>query len=75
MFDAGLLSGIRPPQATIPPTDLSPEMNGAPTGAQSAPVNNGDEQFILYGGAAVVIVSIVCLWLLGAVAFRGLPSV
>ena len=74
-FDIGNLAGIKIPQATIPVTDMSPEMNGTERTAAPVRTSTADENFTLYGGVAVVVVALVSLWLLGAVAFRGLPSV
>ena len=74
MFDVGMLGGLKPPTSSIPVTDLSPEMSGGQSSSPAA-VATEDENFILYGGVAVILVALVSLWLLGAVAFRGLPSI
>lgn len=76
MFDVGMLGGLKPPTSSFPVTDLSPEMSGGQSSAPAATVvATEDENFILYGGVAVILVALVSLWLLGAVAFRGLPSI
>ena len=76
-IDVGLLGSLRGPssQATIPVTDLSPEHSGGQSVATGPVVDSDDERFILYGGAAVVVASVVLLWLAGGIAFRGLPSI
>lgn len=80
MFDVGSLARMqaRPnaqPQASIPVTNLSPEMDGGQSTATGPIISNADEQFILYGGVAVILTAVMLLWFLGAFAFRGLPSV
>lgn len=74
-FDMGMLGGFKPPQASIPVTDLSAEATGRESAGRPVTTSTADENFILYGGVAVILVALVALWFLGAVAFRGLPSV
>ena len=76
MIDIGMLSGLRAqPTATTPVTDLSPEYSGGQSTATGPVISNDDEKFILYGGVAAIVAAVIALWLLGAIAFRGLPSI
>lgn len=75
-FDIGALGNLRAqPQATIPVTDASPEAGNAQSTLTGPVISTEDEKFILYGGVTVIVSAIVILWLMGAFAFRGLPSI
>lgn len=75
-IDIGAMGKLKAsPQATIPVTDMSPEAGNAQSTLTGPVTSTADEKFILYGGVAVIVAAVVALWLLGAVAFRGLPSV
>lgn len=81
-FDIGALGNLRATSsptatasATTPVTNLSPEMDGGNSSATGPVIDTADEKFILYGSVAVIAASIITLWLLGAIAFRGLPKI
>lgn len=81
-FDIGALGGLRAASsqsatasATTPVTNLSPEMDGGNSSATGPVIDTADEKFILYGSVAVIVASIIALWALGGIAFRGLPKI
>ena len=74
-FDIGALGQLHRANASVPVTDLSPEYNGGPSVATGPVINDDDERFILYGCVAVIIAALISLWLLGGIAFRGLPTI
>ncbi len=77
-FDFGTLTkGFVGAQASIPVTDLSPEVDGgqSATGAVRAFNSTEDETTILHYSAGIVIAAVALLWLMGSIAFRGLPTI
>lgn len=62
-------------QAVKPVTNLSEHVDGGENPVSGAKaVTTADQDMVMYGGAAVIVGSIALLWFMGAIAFRGLPS-
>lgn len=73
-FGANAKDRVMGAQASVPKTNLSEHVDGGESSISTVPASTQDEDMTLYGGVAVVLTSVALLWFMGAIAFRGLPS-